>query len=217
MNVIATIGIFAACASYASAIIVPFNEPFSGPAANWSSAASFSPLTYVAAGGPDGSAYATRPTSFAANGVGEFPILFRAQSNFNSSNNAFVGDWIASGVATFTYSVRHHAATPVDFFARFGPSAGPGAVALAPVSLPPNQWMTFTIPIDPSTPFIYEGTSFAAFANIARVQVGVIIDPSLAGQAGPFAFDIDNVGITPAPGTAGLLVIAAGLLRRRAR
>lgn len=205
-------------------LIVPFTETFASPAANWSSGLAFTPLTYPAAGGPDGSGYASRSLSFANLASGEQPLIFRGQSNFNSSGNAFVGNWITGGggggggVTEFSFSVRHDAPEPVGFFARFAPAAGPGIVALQFPAAQPGIWTTYTVAINPSAPFIYEGTTFAGvFSNLARVQVGILVSDTLAGQTPDFTFDIDNVSIVPAPGAAGLigLLALAGLRRRR--
>lgn len=202
-------------AGSAMAVINPFTETFSSSAANWSSSSSFTPLTYVGSGGPDGSAYASVDFSFVNNLPGDQPLVFRGQSNFGSSGNAFVGNWLAAGVTEFSFSVRQHATAPVSFFARFAPAAGPGAVALFSAAATPGEWTTYTVSINPATPFIYEGTNFnAAFSNVARVQIGVLVDNVTAGQT--VTMDIDNVGIIPAPGAA--LLPLAGLLaagRRR--
>lgn len=217
-TLIVAAGALAAIAGSSLAAIVPFTETFSSPAANWSSAGAFTALSYPASGGPDGSGYGSAEFSFANSQNGEQPLLFRGQSNFNSSGNAFVGDWIADGVSACSFSVRHNGPGPVSFFARFAPAAGPGAVALAMPALAPNTWTTYTVPIDPGTFFIFEGTTFnSTFSNVARVQVGVLVDAGLAGHADPVTFDIDNVRIVPGPGAAGLLGLGAiaGLRRRR--
>ncbi|MFO0831319.1 MAG: hypothetical protein U0637_05670 [Phycisphaerales bacterium] len=206
-----------ALAAQASALTAPYTETFDSAAANWSSGSTFTALTYQPSGGPDGSAYGTRSVSFATNPVGDIPLLFRGQSNFGSSGGNFWGDWIAGGVTSFSFSVRHNAPVPVTFFARFTPGAV-GAVALVSPPLAPNTWATFTVPIDPSTPFVYEGTTFGTvFNNINRVQVGVMVDSAIAGQAGPYTFDIDNVSIVPAPGVAGLAGLAGLVALRRRR
>jgi hypothetical protein len=205
-----------AAAGSSLAATVPFTETFSSPAANWSSASAFTPLNYLPAGGPDGSGYGSAAFTFASTAVGTQPLLFRGQSNFNSSGNAFVGNWITDGVTAFSFSVRHNATVPIDFFARFAPAAGPGAVALAMPSAQPNAWTTYSLAIDPSTPFIYEGTTFAStFSSVARVQVGLTVPAGIVDQN--ITFDIDNVRIIPAPATAGLLGLGtlAGLSRRR--
>lgn len=208
----------AAVAAPAFALTAPYTETFSSPAANWSSAATFTPLTYFPAGGPDASGYASRSVSFATNPAGDIPLIFRGQSNFGSSGGNFWGDWTNGAVTTFSFSVRHDAPTPVSFFARFTPGAT-GAVALVSPPVQPNTWATFTVAIDPSTPFIYEGpgvTFATTFSNVNRVQVGVMVDAAIAGQAGPYTFDIDNVSIVPAPG-AGAALAGLGLVAMRRR
>jgi uncharacterized protein (TIGR03382 family) len=201
----------------AFAATVPFTETFSSSDANWSSASVFAPLSYPASGGPDGSGYGSTSITFPATAVGTQPLLFRGQSNFNSSGNAFVGNWITEGITAFSFSVRHNASAPVDFFARFS-AAGPGAVALAMPAAQPNVWTTYTVPINPAAFFIYEGTTFAStFSNISRVQVGLTVDAGITDTTAPIIFDIDNVSIVPAPGAASLLGLGAlvGLRRRR--
>lgn len=215
---IAAVTLVAGLAAPAWGLIVPFTETFSSPAANWSSALAFTPLTYPASGGPDGSGYASRTLSFANLASGEQPLIFRGQSNFNSSGNAFVGNWITGSITEFSFSVRHDAPEPIDFFARFAPAAGPGIVALQFPGAQPGVWTTYTVAINPAAPFIYEGTTFAGvFANLARVQVGITVSDTLAGQTPDFTFDIDNVSIVPAPGAAALvgLLALSGLRRRR--
>ena len=203
----------------ALAVINPYTEQFSGPAANWSSSSTFTPLSYPLSGGPDGSAYGSSGFGFAANSIGDFPILFRAQNSFGSSGGAFSGDWLGAGVTSLTFSVRDNAPAPVTFFARFS-SGGPGVVSLQSVAVQPNTWTTFTVQIDPLAPFIYEGSPAlftSTFTNMDRLQIGVVVDAGLAGQPGPYTFDIDNVGIVPSPATGAVLVGALGLagLRRR--
>ncbi len=202
----------------AMALVAPYTETFSSAAANWSSGSVFTPLDYVGSGGPDGSGYGSRAVSFANNTIADTPLLFRCQSNFGSSGNAFFGNWITGGVTEFTFSVRHNAPVAIDFFGRFATGATPGGVALTSSAVQPNTWTTFTVPITNSS-FIYEGpgVDFSIFNNINRIQVGVLMNNDIVGAAGPFSFDIDNVRITPAPGTALALcgVGAVGLRRRR--
>lgn len=213
--------VFSVLSLSASALAVdnPFTEPFSSAACNWSTSSTvLAPLNYLPSGGPDGSAYGSASISLATALAGDQPLVFRGQSNFNSSNNAFVGNWLASGVTELTFSLRHNGPAPVTFYTRFAPAGGPGVVALMPTTALPNEWTTFTLPILPTTPFIYEGTTFtSAFSNVARVQFGLIVGSDLAGLATPLTLDIDNVGIVPAPGAAALLgaLGLAGLRRRR--
>lgn len=206
------------CAASASAVVVPFVETFESSGAAWSSAAAFTPLAYSPAGGPDGSGFGSMSTPFTAFTPFAQPLLFRGQSNFGSSGGAFVGDWIAANVTTFTLSVRHNAPEPLDFFARFAPPAGPGVVGLTAPQVQPNTWTTLSVSINPLNPsLIYEGTTFAAFSNIARTQVGILVPASLAGNTSTFTFDLDNVQITPAPGSAMLLALGGLVAGRRRR
>ncbi|MBL8875206.1 MAG: hypothetical protein JNM86_05350 [Phycisphaerae bacterium] len=209
--------------SSALALVNPFTEHFESAACNWSIGAALTPPTYFASGGVDGGSYAGRSFSLAGNNIGATPILFRAQSNFNSSGNAFVGNWITGGVTKLQFSLRHNMDVPVTFFARISPdpvtSPNPGGVIALTSAVAGNQWATFTVDIGPGSPFIYEGTTFnAVFSAVARLQFGVFVDAGTANKVGPFAFDIDNVSIIPATGT--LSIAGAGLVlvsRRRRR
>lgn len=205
-------------ASSAGAITVPFTESFSNAGANWSSGATFTALNYPIAGGPDGSAYGSQNFSFATQAAFNQPILFRGQSNFNSSNNAFVGDWIAAGVTGVSFSVRHNAPSSLDFFVRFAPAFGAGVVGLFSAPVQSGQWTTLTFAVNPSnSSIIYEGTTFSTFASIARTQVGILVPQALAGSQGSYAFDIDNFSVIPAPGASALLALGACATRRRRR
>lgn len=208
----------------ALAVSNPFTETFSGPGANWASASAgpgTAPLSYPASGGPDGSGYGSASFSFASAGVGTFPILFRARDSFNSSGDAFVGNWFAGGVSSFSFSVRQHSSVPLTFFARFVASgANTGVVYQVPATLAPDTWNTYSFNISSSTPFIYEGSPAlfgSTFSNIDQVQIGIIADASIAGQAGPFTFDVDNVSIVPAPGAVAMALCVGGLAARRRR
>lgn len=220
---IALVSAVVASSTSAFALVVPFTEKFESAASNWSIGAALTPLTYVGSGGPDGSSYGSRSFSLTGNNIGATPILFRAQSNFNSSGGAFVGNWITGGVTKLQFSLRHNVTAPVTFFARIAPdpvtSPNPGGVIALTAATAANQWTTFTVDIGPSSPFIYEGTTFEnVFSAVARLQFGVFVDAGTANLAGPFTFDIDNVAIIPASST--LSIAGAGLVlaaRRRRR
>jgi len=220
---IALVAATVASSTSALALTVPFTEKFESAASNWSIGAVLTPLTYVSNGGPDGSGYGSRSFSFTGISSGSTPILFRGQSNFNSSGNAFVGNWITGGVTKLQFSLRHNVDAPVTFFARISPdpvtSANPGGVIALTAPTAANQWTTFTVDIGPGSPFIYEGTTFEnVFSAVARLQFGVFVDAGTANKAGPFTFDIDNVAIVPATSTlsvAGAGLVLAGRRRRR--
>ena len=205
-------------ATGASALVVPFTEDFDADSANWFNATITGPVDWSAAGGPDGGAYATTGANFQFNGEGDMPALFRGEAGFGSSGGAFAGDWIAEGVTQFSFSVRHNAPSPLTFFARFAPSAAPGANAVEFVPVLPNVWTTITVAIDPLTPFFYEGTTFGTtFNNIGRVQIGLFGLTGVAGVDQQFTFDLDKPTITPAPSAAGLFTLAGVAFSRRRR
>lgn len=213
--------IAAACVvAHASAVTVPFTEGFSASSENWRTLDSSTPLSWIPAGGPDGSAYASASLNFAAQAAGAQPSMIRGHATFNSSGGAPFGDWISSGVTMLTVSVRHNAGVNLPFFVRFAPSMMPGAIAVAFPPVPSGTWTTLTVPINPGYPFIYEGTTFATtFNNIGRVQVGIEVPAALAGQNATYTFDVDRVSLVPAPSALAALAPALliGSMSRRRR
>ena len=90
------------------------------------------------------------------------------------------------------------------------------ALEFAP--LLPETWTEITIPINPANPqFIsYEFGDFnTIFHSVGRIQLGVSVPAELAGSTTPVTFDLDQVTIVPEPAALGLMLIGAGLLRRR--
>jgi len=208
-------------AASAGAVTVPFTETFSSAANNWSTASVLSPVNLVATGGPDGSQFANRTFSFSAANTGDQAILFRGQTNFGSSGGNLHGNYLTSGVTDLSLFVRNDSPVALDFFVRFGtPNPGAGVVFLAS-AVPANSWTMINVPISMSTPFIYEGapTLFSTvFANVGRIQVGVVVPASLALSTPSYNFDLDSVSIVPAPSAAvALLGAGAVALRRRRR
>jgi hypothetical protein len=204
-------------ASAASATVVPFTEDFDTDSASWFNAPVTGPVDWAPADGPDGGAYATTEGNFQFNNGSDMPALFRGEENFGSSAGAFVGDWITDGVTEFSYAVRHNAPVPLTFFARFAPSAAPGANAVEFAPVLPNVWTTITVSIDPATMFFYEGTTFAStFSNVGRVQIGLFGLDGIAGVDQAFTFDLDKPSIVPGPSAMGLLGLSGlALIRRR--
>jgi hypothetical protein len=224
-----SVAALAMSASEAPAAIVPFTEDFTADAANWYNPAGTAPATWVSGGGPDNSGYVSTTFNFQNLTPGlPFPNnavnLFRAQDEFNSSNHAFEGNWIADGVTQLSFWVRHNSASPLTFFARFAtPNNSPAwaGVQFAPVQT--NTWTQITIPISLSNPgLFFEGppggqAQFnSVFSNIGHVQVGVFAG-DLAGVNQDFTFDLDQVSIVPGPGALALLGIGGLVARRRRR
>lgn len=204
----------------ASAATIPFTEAFSADAANWRNSGGAANATWTNPGGADGGGYISETFSFANSLAGDTPVLLRAQSSYNSSGNNFWGNWVSEGVTEYHMSVRSHASVPVNFFARFAPTAGfPGAVAVEFNPVLPETWTEVVIPIAPSNPqFIsFETSDFnTVFSGIGRIQVGVSVPGALAGSTIPVTFDLDQVRIVPEPASFACLALGAlAILRRR--
>jgi len=101
---------------------VPFAENFDTNAANWINFNSTAPLAFNAAGGPDGSGFASGEFNFKDLAVGDQgPVILRASTSPLGafSEGALFGNWIADGVTKFRAQVRHNASAPLTFFTRF--------------------------------------------------------------------------------------------------
>lgn len=191
----------------ANAATVPFVETFDTDSANWFvDSAGTNPVGWTPSL-PGGGGFATVSYNF-VDFQGPFPpAIFRAQDAFDSSGDAFVGDWISDGVTEFRAMVRHDADVPLNFFARFAaPANFPAAAAFGPLSVPGGVWTEMVFPIDPST-FQFEGPSTfqSVFGNLGNIQLGIDGTP-LAGVDRAVLVSIDNVSIVPEPTTVILLV-----------
>ncbi len=209
----------ALAAATLQAAVVPFTEDYAVDTANWKDAVSTDPV-HVASGGPDGSAYISTLFSFENSADGDTPVLLRGQDGFDASADAFVGDWIADGVTTFTAWVRHSAGVPLNYFTRFAsPVNFPGATAVSFVPVLPDTWTRITFDISAVNPqFVtFEGSDFAtSFGNIGNVQIGVSVPAALTGYVPDVTFDLDKPTITPEPTALGLLTLGTlWMLRRR--
>lgn len=208
-------------AGRSSATEVPFTEDFDIDAANWFDRSGFNLLDWVPAGGPDGGAYVTTIFNFVNSAPEDPVVLFRGHDEFDSSDDAFVGNWIADDVAGFSLYIRHNAPLPLTVFTRFAsPFNFPGAVAIDFVPVLPNKWTPFDVGIFPDNPqFItFEGSDFeTVFSNIGNLQIGVIVPKELAGVDVDFMFDLDKVAIIPGPGALAMVVIGVLMIRRRGR
>jgi hypothetical protein len=205
----------------AKGVTLPFTEEFPTNNADWGDASSL-PTTWVAAGGPDGSSYTSASFNFFNFGNPFPPAQFRGHKSFNSSDQNFVGDWLASGVDEFTTYVRHDAPFPLTYYVRFASEFNfPGAFAVAFIPVQPNTWTPISVTIDANNPqFVsFEGSDFnTVFSSIGNVQIGVDLDDSLTTLDRAIVFDLDKPTITPEPASPALLAlgscIAIGSRRR---
>ena len=208
-----------ACAGSAlQALTVPYTEDFTVDNANWRTNVTATFMTYVPAGGPDGSSYASAPFNFLGSTEGTTPVLNRANSG--ASGNNFFGNWIAGGVKEFRAYVRHNATVPLSYFLRVADPVGfPGFVVTEPAAVLPNTWTLVDFTISPTNPNnLPEGQPFGSvFDSIGRVQLGAFVPAALAGVDQSFSFDLDQVTVdVPEPGTLALcLVSLAGVVSCR--
>jgi len=204
--------------TYSFAATVPFTETFANDAANWHDSSGANVLNWTNSGGPDSSGFAFTNFNFSNSAENSTPVIFRGQSEFNSSGGAFVGNWIADGVTTFSADVRQDSGVPLTFFTRFSSSANfPGATAVSFTTVQSGEWTPVSFIINPSSPqFIsFEGTDFnTVFSNIGHLQIGVAVPIDLAHADSNVTFGIDNVSIVPEPASFALLICGFAVLAR---
>jgi hypothetical protein len=223
------LGSVAALASMGSGFaVVGFTETFNANDGNWLTGAS-TPPTHFLTGGIDNSGYISYTVSFTSASGGPFgsppsTILFRANEANNASDGAFVGDWLGSGVITFSIAVRHYYETDLTFYARFAASSPPGAGAsIAPelqFTVTPDTWTVITVPIvNDNPPFLSYGTGTfdGIFSDVQNLQVGFYLPPNT--EFTDFRMDIDNasIAVVPEPATVILGGLGLGILALRRR
>lgn len=210
-------------ASSSGASIVGFVESFDAGSANWRNFNGGAALEWFAAGGPDGSSYASGVFNLSGTSVGGFPpTVIRAQTSYGSSGGAYAGNWIAAGVTGVSFDIRHNLSEAITLTGRFAtPANNPGASTESQTVIAPNQWTTVFFDLTEGSPDIISfgsGNYQSVFSNIGNMQFGFNVPAALAGQNIDARFDIDNFRIIPAPGVGApgaLAALAFGLRRRR--
>lgn len=211
------------------AAIVPFTENFTNDSADWRANDQITNLTWNAAGGPDGSSYASGNFSFQNQAEGGRPAILRAHDEFGpsgSSGGAFVGNWLSEGVTGFSMWVRHNAPVPLNFYARYAdPANSPAAASLEFIPVQSNTWTKVTFSIAFGTPNLFlEGFPSMTlynntFDSIGHVQIGADTPAELVGDPTVYTFDLDQPTLLPEPASAALIGLLGSLvvLRRRPR
>jgi hypothetical protein len=204
--------------------LIGTTETFNAGAANWQDA-SKNAVVWSATGSFDNSAFISASASFTSNVVLDPVVLFRAEITNLASNSAFVGDYITQGVTGISFRVRHNATTPINMFVRYAEqtfAAFPGIVVERFIDIPAGTWQQIDIPLAQILPEFklteeVAGSFNTVMSNVANLQFGVTVNAGLAGLAGPFTFDLDQVTLVPTPGSGAILTLlaASGLRRRR--
>lgn len=201
--------------SVAVAITVPITEDFATGGANWRDAAN-NPAPYIASGGVGGTGdgFISLQRSFSPTADPNFAsTIFRGHDSFDSSSDAFVGNWMQDGVSRFSFWIRHNASSELSFGTRFATAANsPGANAVASLGLvaPPNQWTRLSMPISPAA-IAPEGPAAnftTVFSNVGNLQISVRPGSSVGTTV---RFDLDRVSIVPEPRTLALAIAVAGM------
>ena len=221
-----------------AAPVDPYTENFATDAALWQDGPQTGFATWNAAGGPDGSSYISATMNTTGTAENGSKIVFRGQpvgtppNQLPPSNGEFTGDWIAGGINHFSVYVYHTAPVALEYFARIAVPGGFPAVAAEEGSLvQPSTWTKLDYIIHPNqigttlTPeAVVPGTELATyntvFSNVGRIQIGFSAPASLANNATPYFYAIDQVSVgVPEPGTAVLLMVgaAATVFSRRRR
>jgi hypothetical protein len=197
------------------AVTVPFTENFATGTANWKDVASLD-LTHVVSGGPDGGAYVSTDTAF-TNAVMDSTILFRGHDMFNSSGDAFVGNWLAADVRQLRAYVRHNAPEPLEYFVRLAtPFNFPGVIFGSTVQVPPNTWALLEFDISPTNPLLTiegpPGNYNTTLSNVGNIQLAAHIPAALANDPTAYMFGLDQVAIAVPEPASVLLFVGTGVL-----
>lgn len=218
---IRTLTAIALTAGLANAGVSTFTETFEAGANGWLQG-SFSAPTYNATGALDGSAYITSTADL--NSAGPFGLtIFRGQDDFDASGDAFVGDYLAGGIDRVSFDFRHNAGQDLGIALRVATSNNFPAFAVElaePVAS--GEWVTLSFDLSFFNPLLtIEGAPTpdafnAIMQSVGNIQVSADRPDGLSTPL-VVDFDLDNVSITPAPGSLALLGLSGMAAARRRR
>lgn len=201
--------------------VAPFTETFEAGANGWLQGA-FTAPAFNASGALDGSAYITSTADL--NSAGPFGLtVFRGHDDFDASGDAFVGDYLAGGIDRISFDFRHNAGQDLGVALRVASSNNFPAFAVElPGPVASDEWVTLSFELSFFNPLLtIEGAPTPQAFNeimeaIGNIQVSVD-RPDGLDTALVVDFDLDNVAITPAPGSLALLSVGGLALTRRRR
>ncbi|MGC4002000.1 MAG: PEP-CTERM sorting domain-containing protein [Pirellulales bacterium] len=211
-----------------AAPVTPFTETFNTGNSDWRQNVSANFATWTANGGPAGVGDGYISATYATINSGS--VLLRGTGNATppASGGAFVGDWIAGGVKSINFWVRHTNSTPLTLGLRMAsPTGGQAMIGLASTPVDPNVWTQVSVPLNPNTltpeaigAMTLDQYYTAVFSNILNVQLTY----TASSPATNATFDMSSLTLSadplPEPGTWSALAAAAaigGVVWRRRR
>ncbi len=226
MKILTTLASVALCSSVGVAGPVSvFTEDFESGANGWL-AGTFTAPTVFASGALDGSGYIR--TSADLNSAGVFGLaVLRGEDNFDASGDAFVGDYLAGGITTIAFDVRHDAGIDLNIALRVATSNNTPGFAVEQAGLiGSGEWVRLEYELSPLNPLWtpegggpgFDPIAFfeSVMTSVGNIQVSV---DRPDGLVTPFVvnFDFDNIAITPTPGGISLFGLGGLVAFRRRR
>ena len=212
----ASVGIAAVAFASSALALAPLTEDFESGLAGWTE--DDGQLAASIATEP-GNAFARAVRPIPADPGGPFPgsatIL-----ELEVPGSDFAGNYLAAGIDTLTFDVRHDANIPLTFGVRlavpgnFPAVLAPIDVAFTPVFAGPG-FTTLTFDLSPAA-LVTTGTpAESILSDVQNIQL--FANLGAVGASGDVTFDIDNIAIVPAPSAAALLAAGALAAARRRR
>lgn len=204
----------------ASASVTPFTETFSNDPSDWTSS-NRGALSWFSTGALDGSSYVSGSADL--NTAGPFGLtLLRGEADNMASGGAFVGNYLTSGITTIEFDFRHNAGVDLDIAIRLAsPTNSPGLAVQTSGLIASDEWVHLSFDLNFGNPLMtLGGAPTQAFYEQIMSSIGNLQISSFRpdGLTTPLVadFDLDNVQITPTPGSAALLGLGMlGATRRR--
>jgi hypothetical protein len=183
----------------AEAVTVPFSEDFATDSAKWKNTASAN-FNWSSSGGPDGGNYVSANEIFKGQQLSMGLIVFRGQDFVDSSNDGFVGNWLAAGVGKLTAYVRQDTGQPLSFFGRIVTQNNfPGVTLQLSTVVPSNTWTKIEFDLSPANPLVIpEGGpgSYIISAGTTVTLPSATLDGAFAApgsNSAPYTLRLKNI------------------------
>jgi len=195
--------------------VTPFTEDFEDGLSNWDAR---TPLS--ASLGTEGSNSFASVNGTISSGSFGAATFFAGDAFTNFSDGNLAGDYLAGGIDTLSFDVRHDSATPLSFSLRVATAGNfPAFVAFGPSGVSASsEFTTIEFDISPDNPALVPeaGTVAGILSDVTAIQFLVGL-PEGADDVPGVTIDVDNISAVPAPSGAMALLAAGGLVARRRR